>query len=637
MATRIPNPFKACHKQFLSAVTLLFLCIVSPWNLCAANTADFPIFSAIKPNIDFWTKVYSTYSVNTAIIHDQNDLNIIYTTVSLFDTSIPGSRTKNDKRIERAKKHYARILTALAKKNGPSSQEEKRVAGLFGPRYSRNAFKSAASNIRAQTGLKERFSEGVIRSGAYMSEIKKIFARHGLPQDLAYLPHVESSFNPKAFSKFGAAGMWQFTRGTGKEFLRIDYIIDERRDPIISADAAARLLKRNYRLLGSWPLALTAYNYGAAGMKRAVDQEGNYENIFRHYRKGHFKFASRNFYSEFIAAVHVAKQQARSGKVSFDKPRKVVKVTLPAYTNATKLCSHLGVSADTLQEYNPALRQPVFDGTKYIPKGFVIQLPYRLKNSHLLAGAPASIFHKEQKRSQFYQVRSGDTAGAVAIAHNISLKSLIKANQLNNQAMIRVGQNLRIPPARSGKYVPKLPAAIESVREIVLRDSKKTVPGKPEPTFKEDVAVSGNLKVTGISKKQNLITGIIEVQPNESIGILADWLKVTPESIRLTNHISETIDVDPGQIITLEFLNVGPADFEAIRFDYHQEIQEDFFNSYSVAGITTYQVRKGDTVWDICYKKFDLPLWLLKKYNDSLDFNRLDPATSLQVPILKEI
>ena len=207
---------------------------------------------------------------------------------------------------------------------------------MFGPDATAGDYYRARRNIRCQVGQSDRFRAGLIRSGAYMDEIQKIFRQYNLPQDLAYLPHVESSFNPQAYSKFGAAGMWQFTRVTGKEFLRIDYIVDERRDPLISARAAAEFLQRNHAQLGTWPLALTAYNYGPAGTKRALDQEGGYEKIFLNYRKGHFKFASRNFYSEFLAAVDVAKQLEQSG-LSLARPARYVSVKLPAFTDAVRL------------------------------------------------------------------------------------------------------------------------------------------------------------------------------------------------------------------------------------------------------------------------------------------------------------
>ncbi len=634
--TMTPRPPHSAVSLFCVVLALIG-CFLPHTSNAKADPRHFPHYKVIHANVVFWEKVYSTHSGNTAIIHDRNNLSRIYTTVTLLDKNVAGAQKQNSKQIERTKDYYAKLLTGLARKKKPESQEEKRVAALFGTVHSPEIYRKAAGNIRAQTGVKERFTQGVARSGAYMRQIKQIFRNSGLPEDLAYLPHVESSFNPNAFSKFGASGMWQFTRSTGKNFMRIDYIIDERRDPLISAQAAARLLKKNHDLLGSWPLALTAYNYGAAGMKRALNQEGSYENIFKNYRKGHFKFASRNFYSEFLAAVIVAKKQERSGTIRFDKPLSTVSVKMPAYVNASKLCSYLGIRTDQLKRYNPSLREPVFDGTKYIPKGFVLKLPSRFNNSALLSGAPSSIFSKSQKRSKFYQVRPGDTAGAIAAAHNIPLSTLIQTNHLNRQGFIRAGQNLRIPPTSSSVFPKNTESAVRRSAEIVLKDDKKSSPGPSSPHAEENLAVSGNLKVLKHRKTAGLNTGIAEVQPDESIGLFADWLKVTPESIRLSNNIAPGKDIYPGQSVILEFLNVTAADFEIARFDFHQEIQEDFFNSYTVVDVTTYQVSEGDTIWDLCHKRFDLPLWLLKKYNDKLNYNRLDSSSSLQIPVLKEI
>jgi len=105
----------------------------------------------------------------------------------------------------------------------------------------------------------------------------------------------------------GAAGLWQFMRSTGRRYMRIDAAIDDRLDPFRSTEAAAQLLAYNYRLLGTWPLALTAYNHGAAGMRRAKDSMGtdDIERIVRNYKSPSFGFASRNFYVSFLAALEI--------------------------------------------------------------------------------------------------------------------------------------------------------------------------------------------------------------------------------------------------------------------------------------------------------------------------------------------
>ena len=145
------------------------------------------------------------------------------------------------------------------------------------------------------------------RAGSWESHIAQTLAAQGLPPEIAALPHVESSFQPTAMSKAGAAGMWQFIRSTGRRYLRIDGAVDERLDPYRSTEAAAQLLSYNYRLLGSWPLAITAYNHGAEGMRRARDQLGTDDivRIVRQYQSPTFGFASRNYYCSFLAAMRL--------------------------------------------------------------------------------------------------------------------------------------------------------------------------------------------------------------------------------------------------------------------------------------------------------------------------------------------
>ncbi len=639
MTLTLPGAVFPAALRLLTGLIALSLCCLLPLPAVAAPDPDlFPNYPSIRANVDFWEKIYSTYSVNTAIIHDREDLSRIYTVIALQDRNQPGARQHNEKLIENTRKHYADLLRRLAR-NGPKTTEEKRVAGLFGSRASTAAFNRAIENIRAQTGLKEQFLEGVIRSGAYLATFKKVFRSHGLPEDLAYLPHVESSFNPRAFSRFGASGMWQFTTDTGKEYMRVDYIIDERRDPFIAAEAAARLLKRNHQLLGSWPLTLTSYNYGASGMRRAVAAHGDYESIFKHYRTGWFKFAARNFYPSFVAAVTAAKRLEKSPPQPLDKPVPTVSLRLPGYTDSIGLCRHLGISRATLAEYNPALREPVLDGHKYIPKDYVVKLPAHLQNKPALANLPASLFRSGQRQSEFYQVRPGDTAGAIARAHRVSLKSLIDVNGLDRQATVRVGQNLRIPP-QPGRPSVAAPTPTDKKDIITLVTGKKSnPPGQTTAStpLARDITVIGNLKVFDQQTRGQLLTGRVEIQPDETITLLAHWLKATPQSIHLANKIDEQRDVQPGQTIVLDFLTVSVAAFEAARFDFHQEKQEDFYKSYRVVELKPYTVSSGDTLWDLCHNTFNIPLWLLKKYNETLQLNQLTPLTTLQIPVVREL
>ncbi|MBE9543315.1 MAG: LysM peptidoglycan-binding domain-containing protein, partial [Proteobacteria bacterium] len=226
------------------------------------------------------------------------------------------------------------------------------------------------------------------------------------------------------------------------------YTIDERRDPIISSYAAAKLLRHNYRKLHNWPMALTAYNHGVTGMLRARRKKGSYERIFTEYRSRIFKFASRNFYSEFLAALEAAKNYRRYfGDLKLDTPVKSREVVLKGYVSLPQMARHLNLKIAELRQLNPALRHPVFRGQKYVPKGYHLKLPYRNDADWeiLLAKFEDKFYKHYQKKSRIYTVQRGDTTGEIARIHGVKLADLIAANNLNSRATIYVNQNLRIP------------------------------------------------------------------------------------------------------------------------------------------------------------------------------------------------
>ena len=640
----LPIVFSTTKLRFLLTALIVVLTL-SPSTLLGANL--FPQYSVIDKNVRFWEHIYSTYSTSQAVVHDSNNLGIIYEVLPIYNHRLPGSSKINKPIFKRIKKKYSEILNRLAKGIHPRTADEKRIAALYG-KTSRKQLKKAADSVRIQIGQKDRFLEGVRRSGAYMAKIQTIFAKQGLPRDLAYLPHVESSFNIKAYSKFGASGIWQFTRSTGKQYLNINYVIDERQDPILASHAAARFLKKNYKLLGSWPLAITAYNYGPAGMQRAKKAHSNYEKIFAHYNQGYFKFASRNFYSEFLAAMRIAKKLEKSSSIKKDKPLNTLKYTLPAYISANDLCRHLHISKNTLKRYNPALRRSVLDGKKHIPKGYTLFLPHTQQQKSLISKIPSRMYHNKQKTTKFHRVRAGDTAGGIAQKYRVSLKSLLRTNNLNKKGSIFIGQNLRIPftitkstYSKNNRTPQKQSIVTKSHRSKpntipILTDIKKQ---KPEwkNIQKARSVILGDLGVQDLSKAKGIVQGKIIVFPEESVELLADWLKISAKTLRRFNKLSKTSTIHPDEKIKIILKNVSAKQFEEKRFDFHLETEEDFFNVYKIVGVNSYTVKKGDTIWDICKKKFDLPLWLLKKYNTNLNFSSLHASQRLTIPIVKAI
>ncbi|HHQ13713.1 MAG TPA: lytic transglycosylase domain-containing protein, partial [Chromatiales bacterium] len=228
--------------------------------------------AGLEPEIEFWRRVFAEVDSEHFLVHDDRHLGVIYDTIR-----IPAQATASKRRqaADAARARFRKILKRLATgKREELDPEEARVLALWPEQVSNAELKRAMRRIRLQQGLADRFEAGLVRSGRWQPYIRRVLQEEGVPVELAALPHVESSFNPEARSHVGAVGLWQFTRSTGRRFMQVDHVVDGRRDPYLSSEAAARLLKYNYSILESWPLAITAYNHGAAGMRRAVRKTG---------------------------------------------------------------------------------------------------------------------------------------------------------------------------------------------------------------------------------------------------------------------------------------------------------------------------------------------------------------------------
>ncbi len=412
-----------------------------------AETLPRPI--GLEPDIVFWRGVFTEINTNQAFVHDNRKLGIIYETVAI---PTGASSSKRRKISETARKKYQRILNALAagKRQGLTA-DQKRVLALWPDDVSNAELRKAAGRVRFQQGLADRFFEGLIRSGQWRDHILLSLENAGVPAALVSLPHVESSYNPIARSFVGAAGLWQFTRSTGRRFMQIDHVVDERRDPFLSSVAAASLLQYNYSILKSWPLAITAYNHGVAGMRRAVKQLGtdDIEVILRKYDGRTFGFASRNFYVAFLAAHEVDQNiEKYFGPVTKDRPRADSVVILPDYLAVETLENAFGVSRATLKQYNPALLSPVWSGTKYAPRGYELRLPDIGPGSEprvVLAGISIDRRFTVQTPDLHHKVERGESLSVIAARYGTSVSELVAMNGLRSRHRIRAGLVLNLP------------------------------------------------------------------------------------------------------------------------------------------------------------------------------------------------
>ncbi|NDC39292.1 MAG: LysM peptidoglycan-binding domain-containing protein, partial [Proteobacteria bacterium] len=417
----------------------------------------------LRPRVDFWIDIFTRYGKNHAVIHHREYPQAVFAVLDFTREAeeMPAAELeKFRKRMVEATIARARgIIRELAAGAAPSSPAERRVADAMKLVPGRNRYGAILEDpdlIRSQTGIREKGAEAVERSGKYLPEMERIFVREfGLPVELTRLPFIESSFDYRAYSSVGAAGIWQFMPRTGRQFLTINRLVDERRDPLVSTYAAARYLQGGYEALGSWPLAVTAYNHGRAGVARKVREYGTTDIVRLIERPGDkpFGFASSNFYPELLAALDVFDDPHRYfPEVRIASPVEVTRVPLQAAMPISQVARKVNVSVDELREVNLALADAIWSGRVAVPKGYQVRVPRQggvtvARLSEPEIGAPEQPAKTGGYAAAYHRVRKGETLTSIAKRYGTTAEQLASINSLNSLEL-RFGQQLVV--AESG-------------------------------------------------------------------------------------------------------------------------------------------------------------------------------------------
>jgi membrane-bound lytic murein transglycosylase D len=351
----------------------------------------FPASGLVARKVRFWELVFQNYPSTTMIIHDVDEPDRIVDLIDFQGVSRGRAGEAVAGRAERqrvAQRYVARYELALQRfqQLGESALQfgaiERRIWSTYGSDGAqRNKLIAGDIRIRSQSGLADTFSEAARSAQKYLPYMERVFSKQGLPVELTRLPFVESMFNSEARSRVGASGMWQFMPGTAKLYMRVDgRMVDERNSPWKATRAAAQLMQDNYSALRSWPLAVTAYNHGAAGMERAMRETGSSEfnDILAGYRSKSFGFASRNFYAEFLAAVRSYDVWKKKGsKPGRPGDHSLEFVSLPRKASVAEIISAARIPERRLAELNPCLLPGAFTKhrKKPLPPGFELRLP----------------------------------------------------------------------------------------------------------------------------------------------------------------------------------------------------------------------------------------------------------------------
>ena len=639
--------------------------LLAPLVWCAAACADtsdaFAYPPELEPDVRFWIRVYTEVTTDQGLLHDDWYLGLVYE-VLRFDPS--DSPRQRERIVEQAKERYAALLRRFAAGDTENlTPHERRILHEFGDKTTPAGYREAIERIRFQLGKADRFHEGLIRAQAYEASISRVLADRGVPPEIGALPHVESSFNPAAYSRVGAAGLWQFMPGTARRYMRVDGVVDQRLDPYSSTEAAANLMLYNYRLLGSWPLAVTAYNHGPGGLKRAQDELGtsNIAVIVKRYQGATFGFASRNFYVAFLAALEVDRNAEKYfGPLTHLPETESMVVTLPDYVAVDALARAFKADLGALRVLNPALRPPVWNKTRLVPRGYALRIPGSPPPADIAAAwarlTPAERF-VAQRNDGAHRVRRGETLASIAAVSGVTLNRLLAANGLSAPHALARGETVRIPmPAsRAEGAAAAATAAAAPAPEALPAAAAPAPPSEVaapalvrQPPPKEPVSQrqtegaallpaaspSGNGDNTDYSVAAD---DTVVVQAAETLGHFADWSKVSSASLRALNKLHKNARVTLGRKVKLDLSQVSAAQFETARRDYHRQLQEAFFATHRIAGTENYVVKKGESLWIIAQEHSDLPIWLVAEYNPDVDFGEVRPGATIALPRVEAI
>ena len=436
-----------------------------------------------------------------------------------------------------------------------------------------------------KTTGREVFSRWLSRSSAYLPMIREIFWEEGLPQDLAYKAMVESGFNPRAYSRARAAGVWQFVPRTAVLYgLRRNTWVDERRDPEKSTRAAARHLRNLHDLFGDWRLVVAAYNCGQGRLQRIIEKSGT-RDFWK--LKGLPK-ETQTHVPRFMAAVIISKDPEWFGFVDIDYENPVVyDVVSVSECVDLKVASECALTShQEISRLNPELRwgytPPVRLQGSYslrVPKG----TSKAFKSNY--ARVPAS----RKVQMVDYLVRHGDTASEIARRLRVSTRAVLEANRIRNPRRLRAGTRLKIP-IRPERYS----------RAQKLANTRRVVGDPPN--------LVNHLKVT------------YEIREGDTLWDIARKHDVSMEQLQSWNGLARAHPIHPGVKLIIWRPRYALAMASRPSMDNTEHL---------------YTVRRGDTLWEIA-RAFGTSVRDLKKWNEIRDPSRLRAGTSIRVHPLDE-
>ncbi len=444
---------------------------------------------------------------------------------------------------------------------------------------------------------RRHFSTWLSRSTKFSALIEPELEKAGLPKDLLFLSMIESGFNPSAYSKAHAAGLWQFIRGTGRNFgLRIDSWVDERRNPEKATKAAIQYLSFLHQEFGDWYLAVAAYNAGEGKIGRAIKKYKT-RDFWKIAGHKYLALETKRYVPKLIAAIIIGRDPEKYGffNVAYKSPQQFDLIKVPAATDLEAVAVTAKTNIKALRTLNNELRK---NQTPPGKKEYLLKIPHGthdmvIANLHRLHPVITTAY-------KTHTVRRGDTLTNVCKKYKINKTILLKANNLRT-ASLKKGQRLRIP-YRTTKYV-------------LLKDGET-----PQSHF-ANAGKDGKMILHKLKRGETLSK--ISKQYDVPVSVIKQW-----------NNIKNVRRIKAGDHLAL-YLG-APSSSAAIKSSLSSDIilltdGKKWSPSSSVPknSATWYRVKNGDSLWTIA-RKFNVSAKQLRRWN-SLSSNIIHPGTKLVI------
>jgi len=377
------------------------------------------------------------------------------------------------------------------------------------------------------------YAKWLSRSTKFTPMMQKKLRAAGLPEDLIYLSMIESGFSTSAYSSASAAGLWQFIPTTGREMgLRVDWWVDERRDPEKSTDAAIQFLSRLYKRFDHWYLVWAGYNGGPARVSRGITKHET-RDFWELEAKNAFPGETDNYVPKIIAAAIIGKYRERYGftTIKYQEALQYDTVTIEGNVGIDVLAKCAGITVSEFKAYNPQLLQHALPSS---PAKQEVHVPTSKKFLEALAKVPKS----ERISYQRHVIKKGESLGRIAAKYGVSVQSIQTKNNIRNANRIHVGQVLLIPSSGEAKSL----ASTKSNTKKSTSSSKKPKTRTLTHTIKKGENLNLIAQKYGVSvsniKKWNKITNPNKIYAGQKIKIYTTKLTWTTYTVRSGDNLS---------------------------------------------------------------------------------------------------